>query len=802
MVKTKLKQDWERLDTWYQESARGVLEQWDAPRVPSLDNTRQRLGKLSDLLESEFKVCILGKAGVGKSTLLNALIDQKLAVLPQGGVGPLTAQAIVVRHADDAYFEVTYHGRRKLNQLLFALQQAALGVEHADASILKEIAAELDAEALDELRFDAQPSPDGDGSERSKTDSFLQQGRLIVQGSQFATTEDIRYIVDGLRACLDLAPVYGSTMTGEDMERVAIVRAVLPPKGTKRAPVQLVKKRFTRASSTFLRDLKLHAAGALAPLVSELHVGWPAPILSSGATLVDLPGVGIANDDYQRVTRFHVKDSRAIGIVVDRAGIDAASAELLRDTGFLNALLLESGDEQVEPIHLFVAVVKLDMTADDRVNEAINDGIELDWLESFATARTEAIQMLKGQLGCELSKLADDAGDTTRADMRRVVERLLESVEVFPVAAMEYRKFFMKNGSRLDSPEQSHIPQLGGAIAAAAEKRRVRIAEAFARDLHNFKASIESSIAVLREQVRRDDRAAAEIRALQEEFARFSEPLGKELAARKGAFRTFLRETVPSEIEKSVLSATEEVRKDIQRHLRKYRAYPWQTLRATIRRGGAFVGARNVDLPTELTLKFEEPIALLWSKSILAMIRRRTREFGDDNIRIAEQVVKWTKEQGGRVPRGVAEVLETDLRTDSNQLATVGKDALDELKEKVKHALFEVSQARIRRSCQSFVTSNLDVGRGVKDRMHEFFEGKLADALLEAARPAALKVLKDSYIEVQNEVLAAMRTLVDPVDRARELVVDRQAASILQKDRAQRARLDDALAQLQIPDVA
>lgn len=806
MGSPKLLAVWAQLDQWYRGSARSVLEEWDAPRVPSLDAAGARLEKLTEVLESQFKVCILGKAGVGKSTLLNALIDEKLAVLPQGGIGPLTAQAIVVHYAEQAYFEVKYHGRRKLNQLLFVIERhAALDLGQDTTASLKEIEAELDPEELAEVRFESPSGKSGDGEtdRTAKTNSYVQQGRLIVQGDQFAASEDIRYVVDGVRACLGLEPAYATELKPEDKERIAQVRGALPPRSTRRgSAVQQIQRRVTRTEPSFLKELKLHAAGALAPLVSDLRVGWPAPLLASGATLVDLPGVGIANDDYQKVTRFHVKSSRALGIVVDRAGIDAASVELLRDTGFLNALLLESGDEVLEPVHLFVAVVKLDMTADDCVNEAINEGADLSWLAAFEDSRERAIKMLKGQLDRELSKLADEATDAARSEMRQIIDRLLASVQVFPVAAMEYRKYFTKNGSKIENPEQSYIPQLSRAIAAAAQSRRERLTEAFVRDLENFQASLESALAVLHERVRQDNRAEGEIRVLREEFARFSQPLAKELATRKGAFRAFLRETVPAEIENAVMKATEEVRKEIQRHLRRYRDYPWQTLRATIRRGGAFVGAKTVDLPTELTLKFEEPIVLLWSKSILSMIRRRTKEFGDDNVRIGSQVVSWTKQQGGRVPPRVADLLEEDLRTDVNQLANVGKDAIDELKERVKHALFEASQARIRKSCQTFVDSEQDVGRGVKVRMQEFFEGKLADTLIDAARPAALKVLKGNYTEVQEEVVGAMKTLVDPVDRASELVVERQASVIIKKDREQRQRIEEALARLRVPSIA
>ena len=57
----------------------------------------------------------LGESQVGKSTLINALLDKR--ALPSGGVGPLTAQEILVEHGDQDEIHVGYHSRQKLNQI-------------------------------------------------------------------------------------------------------------------------------------------------------------------------------------------------------------------------------------------------------------------------------------------------------------------------------------------------------------------------------------------------------------------------------------------------------------------------------------------------------------------------------------------------------------------------------------------------------------------------------------------------------------------------------------------------------------
>jgi ATPase subunit of ABC transporter with duplicated ATPase domains len=66
-------------------------------------------------------VCFLGASGIGKSTLINALVGESL--LPQGGIGPLTAQALCVRYGAQAAFKVQYHSPIKVVRLAFALEK-------------------------------------------------------------------------------------------------------------------------------------------------------------------------------------------------------------------------------------------------------------------------------------------------------------------------------------------------------------------------------------------------------------------------------------------------------------------------------------------------------------------------------------------------------------------------------------------------------------------------------------------------------------------------------------------------------
>src|SRR5258706_15616086 len=86
---------------WYANKARPFLESnLSGDKLEAFDKDHARLERALQRSDAELSVCFLGNSGVGKSTLINAVIGGEQSVVPSGGVGPLTAQALVVRYGD------------------------------------------------------------------------------------------------------------------------------------------------------------------------------------------------------------------------------------------------------------------------------------------------------------------------------------------------------------------------------------------------------------------------------------------------------------------------------------------------------------------------------------------------------------------------------------------------------------------------------------------------------------------------------------------------------------------------------
>jgi hypothetical protein len=783
-----------RFVDWYTEKARPFLEQHAPEDVPRLDDQKKRAELLAAAPEEQAAACFLGSSGVGKSTLINAVVSERYNLLPHGGVGPLTAQATVVRYAETPYFRARYFPPKTLNRVLFALERFHEILTKRGTEASEELAKLLDEEDRREAES-ALPVEDGQGSGVSeKIEAYQRQARLLIQGNQTGPI-DLPYLVDALRLSLGQKTRWDRTPNEDDLRRIERVRECLEL--ASRDGVH--RDREAGASMTdFLADLKEPASGSLAPLIKSLEVGWNGDALSEGLALVDLPGVGVATDEYRRVTTEWIREkARAIVLVVDRAGVTEASANLLRSTGFLTNLLHDTDDHaSAVPITFAVVVVKVDLSADSAwEDEALHDeATARPWVEHFARLRTEVTEVVRNQMRQLLEKQVGAGAEATRDARRAAMDRIVQNMQVHAVSAPQFRLLHLKlqqKAARIEAAEESGIPQLIESLRRLARDQQMRSEARLAAAEEDLAAHVTAILKLKQAEWAQDVRAEREAQVLREELKRFLAPRKSELDQRQGGFREFLRESIPEQIRARVSESSLHARDDISEYLSGLAGLHWATLRALVRKGGAHLSptAGHLDLPNELALRFEEPVAVVWSKHILGTLRKRTAALGEDYVSMVGEVVEWARSQEARVQPKVVEALHEKLAAETKDLASVGKEAINDLKTKVKSQLYERVQTKVRAHCEEFVEAKKDVGPGTKRRILEHLHQALATEIVEVARPVAERVLLANYNGVQREITERFAGYRNPLESARDAIVQSHESGVRRSDAQKRRRV-------------
>lgn len=804
----------QELIRWFENSVRGFLERNAKERLPALEDDCERLKRL--LTEpGPITVCFLGHSGVGKSTLLNALVADDRQILPAGGTGPLTAQATEVHYAAVSEFSAFYQKKKSLWQVGFVLERQLMrlvskrslsgdpvDVQGANTPLtdrlLGSFSGLLDQETLDKMDVEADYGPtEEDVATPDRPDALRNQASLIITGNQF-TTKPLSYLVDGLRFACGLELRSQTVFDPEDQRRLDRVYKILSEAG-EGGPY---RRELDGDVPYFQEDLKAHVAGFLSPLIERIEVGWPSDLLKGGVHLVDLPGLGIAQDSYRDITKHYVRDrARAIVVVVDRAGPTESTVDLLRSSGYWSRLVGSADDPESDPCSMIIAVTRVDDVACEewqrRRDQA--DGprpskgeVYMGLVQEF---RDQMRRQITEQLDNMIGKSDDDRaqGNQSVQNARDQAKRtILESLEIHPVSAPELRKIIRhdeEDRAFLKEDEDTGIPTLRRILSKlpvdAHRKRQVQIREVFTR----FSASIMSELIVIEKRWQEGTQATEAVAALSQALEKILEPKKNEYFSRLGAFRSFLEETVPEKIGRLVLEASKAAEEDIRRYLGSLQHVHWRTLQAAVKYGGTFDGARRIDLPDDIATYFQEPMAAVWGQQLLRDIRRQTRDFSKDIAEMVAFLCAWgVKNAGAHVASAVLEAQCSRVEGQAAQMAQVGREAVDDLRNHVKTALLDVIRKPIRKACQQFVVSGSNAGRGVRDRILDLF-ADLATQATRSAQIPATDVLRNNFGEVREEIRGAFERWGNPIEETGALIVEREEQRRRRADAQRRGRV-------------
>jgi predicted GTPase len=778
---------------WYKKHVRRVIEELANDRVADFDAQTVRLERIQRLADSEIAACFLGQSGVGKSTLINALVGGSEVILPAGGVGPLTAQALEVRYAESRMFTVEYHRMQQFWRLVFALEQKLLrqNDKSEDSDLGQELVDEDDKAASDDGQV---------------IDHLERQGRLIITGDQ-NTSVELEYLVDCLRVAGGKPPKWKTAANGDDSQRIERIRRALNL-SSRNIPHTVDA---TLGSSEFTKELRVHAAGFLAPLIRQIELGWPSRVLANGLRLVDLPGVGISSDAHRLVTEKWVREkAQAVCLVVHKSGIDAASADLLRTSGFLNRLLHSTDDPQADPVELMVAVTMLDNVATaeyhaEKQSDPLNGRSRR---EHLALVREKMAGVIATQLEAELKRIVIDVEGAAKEASEAAIKRILGRLQVYPLSSYEFIRVILRDEEDrpfIKEPEESGIPAMQAALEVVVQARRADLRQRLGEAASLFREQVTTTLRAIEAQWQDPEAETAESGRLRRELQEFIPTRREEFSARKGAFREFLKKGVPEKIETLVEQASSSALEEMRRQSRKFQDMHWATLRASVRRGGTFVGAHQIDLPRDYSLMYDGQIAPIWGQLVIKIVRERTKELGEDYVALIEEIVEWAEQHGARSQKRVLDALCDQIKADAKALASVGKEATDELRQRVRDRLLRTISSPIQKRCQKFVDEGRDVGRGVKYRILDLFD-ELLPVVVEAAKSPALKVLNENYEDVQIEIREQLKKNPDPLKAAEDAILtvhqESERRSMAQRRKQVLERLQSVFAASQVVSTA
>lgn len=787
--------DHTKLLSWYEKQVRPFLESQTKDRTASLDNDRDRLKPLLERPDG-ITVCFLGNSGIGKSTLLNALAAGDKQLLPAGGIGPLTAQATEVHFSEKPSFSVVYQKKVKLMQVGFALERR---LERLSKGKAKPPTASTFAEGLetDEQKELIEEEKDIAAKEEAEVsvdpvEGYIKQARLLITGNQFGQ-QSLPYLVDAIQVACGVKMHWNSEFDPDDMARVTRIKQVLEFAKAGKAHTE----RQGDDPVNFMKQLMEHAAGFLSPLIQKIEVGWPAELLKEGVVLVDLPGVGIAQDTYREITKRYVREqARAVVLVVDRAGPTDATIDLLRTSGYWDRLVGAADDPAADPCHMLIAVTRVDDVANEEwANTSHISKDSRPKKRDVFVDRVEAFRpRIREQIKEQLSKLTSSDNEVVQRARQAAVENLLGSLQVHPVSAPEYRRVITgdeEDRSFLPNIEMTGIPMLKQSLADLSIQERRARHDAIQNVSERLTRGILGELRIIEAMWRGRDKAATDAEKLREALETMLGPKEKEYTLRVGAFREFLESTVQTKIRELVLEARSVAEDEVNDYLIGLRNEHWATLRAAVRRGGVWLYGRGraINLPDDITNYFQEPMAAVWGQRLLKDIRKRTSELANDISMMVEEICLWARENGGaQVNKPLLEQQQRRVADQVAQLRQVGEEAVDELRNIVKQKLMDTIKKPIKKACEDFVGRGDDIGSGVKSRILELFENLSTRATTAAEKPA-IEVLQTNFQKVREEIRVAFEEWGDPIQETADLIVEKHEDRLKRSNAQRRSQI-------------
>jgi hypothetical protein len=783
--------------TCYRDRVRPFLSEHKVAFTDALDQ-RASLLELAMRRKREVSVGFVGAAQVGKSTLINAVLERH--ALPAGGIGPLTAQATRVAYAPENAFEVTYHTRRRLHQLAFAVAahlrrtgalSAEGGANEGDIGVSSEDASEVIRDLLEDVHSEV----DDDGEGRTRADRkvnymLAQARRMLCDETVEPSAVDERLIVDGLRAVLGQAQLFPDVDLNDFGGRIATLREYLGK--TERLSETAGGRR------EFRRELDIRAAGWLAPLVSQLRVYLSSSIVDN-MTLVDLPGIGVFGDAAAHVAEEFVRrEADALVLVLRNDGMGVDLVKLLEDTGVITKLLF-GGDSAGNSIYVAVAITCLDNVAREHYQRAARDAAEFDEPapDRHAIFRKLAEQMqdkVRHQIAEALrrSSAFDELDEAQRARREAVVRQLCQSMDVVCVAGPDYMSLMrnMPDMCFLKEPGVTGVPTFREALLDLATSARSHWESEVISAGGDLRSTVVGQLEALAAAYQAGrGKAAVEWETFAADLREVAGTLSRDMHTFHGEVLACLSKELPARIGEMCRHAEKTALKKLVSLRRKGAKLPWASLNAALRRKGIW-DRQGIDYPGVLTRALVDSVASDWEPVVVKGVRELVKELARRDLQLVEKLCNRASDHDSRiVSEAQIETQKAFLRSSADNCVKWTRERLDELRGEVYDELYQAVLGEIEGACTAAIAARANRGSGARDRILEQFESGGHDAI-EVSGKKAEAILKRKYDQLRRELHEGyLADHHDPVTAALDALTQEELLRARRSDAQRRRRV-------------
>ncbi|XP_070574602.1 myosin-2 heavy chain-like isoform X2 [Ptychodera flava] len=325
-------------------------------------------------------IAVVGDTGAGKSSLMNALLDEE-AVLPTSGMRACTAVVVeIINNESSSRYE-------------------------AEIEFLSK------KEWDDELKLLLNDLIDADGKVKSRPDPKSDAGIAYCK---------VRDVYGKIASYTELQGLRNVTRKLGTVEKISCLR----PREFRRQIDRYIDSNDDDAKGS-------RSGGKFWPIVKRVKVKIPnCDVCSSGAVLVDLPGVRDSNAARDNIAKQYLKTCTAVWVVADiTRAVDNKTAKDLLGESFRRQLLMDGQYGSVAFI-----CTKNDLINPSEIIRALHLGEQCEAIESEIDKIRVTMQPLqeekellddrKEDVEAEIESVRDDVNDLKKEilDLRKIVE--------------------------------------------------------------------------------------------------------------------------------------------------------------------------------------------------------------------------------------------------------------------------------------------------------------------------------------------------------------------------------------------